>query len=699
MKKILGLDLGTNSIGWAIRDTGEAENQIIDKGVLTFDKGVGEGKSGEFPLVKKRTESRSRRRNYQAEKYRKWNLLQTLIGEGMCPLTITELDRWRKYSKQFPRQYPGSDAFLQWMCYDFDGDGKPDYERWGFSKHENPYLFRMLAVSDEAVHRSMFGNEPYLLGRVLYHLVQRRGFRGRDEEEASTILRGNDETQTKGVEAIAPYLSSHLTLGSALYYMQKETGQRIRKRYNLRSDYEEELKEICRVQEIPDALYQKFWKAIIWQRPLRSQKGLIGRCIFEDKKPRCPVSHPLYEEYRTWISINNLKIRFDAESQQPELVEEKIYPLFHSTSTDFKLKAVDKALKKINGRITAQTGFDPDPERQAFKLEHNKLVHAAILHSFETLLGADWKERYGWKEAMNNLPKPCPYSFEDIWHVLFTFDDKEKLIVFAKDKLNLADDRALKLAAIRLQQGYATLSLSAIRKILPFLRQGYLYSHAVYLANLPKVLGKRVLSCEEAHLVSRELDRIMEEVREEKLLYSAVNGLISDQLNSDTRYGMSADYQFDEDDNKDIQAKLADICGRESWERKSDTERQKAVTFVADRYLTFLRKPVQFSKEQLFVKATPLHDRIFAYLQETYGIPEARKKWLWQPSEQENYLPGKSCGEIKQLGDPQPVTRGFKNPMALKTMHKLKHLVNHLLRTGKIDEDTRIAIEIARELK
>lgn len=94
MKKILGLDLGTNSIGWAIRDIDEPENQIIDKGVLTFEKGVGEEKGNEVPLVKKRTESRSKRRNYQAEKYRKWEMLKCLIESNpkMCPLTIAELN-------------------------------------------------------------------------------------------------------------------------------------------------------------------------------------------------------------------------------------------------------------------------------------------------------------------------------------------------------------------------------------------------------------------------------------------------------------------------------------------------------------------------------------------------------------------------------------------------------------------------------
>ena len=47
---------------------------------------------------------------------------------------------------------------------------------------------------------------------------------------------------------------------------------------------------------------------------------------------------------------------------------------------------------------------------------------------------------------------------------------------------------------------------------------------------------------------------------------------------------------------------------------------------------------------------------------------------------------------------PEPISKGFKNPMALKTLHKLKQLLNHLLKTNQIDEYTEIVIEIAREL-
>ncbi|HEX3933777.1 MAG TPA: hypothetical protein VHW43_03800, partial [Puia sp.] len=298
MNKILGLDLGTNSIGWAIRDTSISDNQIVDKGVLTFEKGVGEGKAGEFPLVKKQTESRSKRRNYQAEKYRKWALLQALISHKMCPLTLAELDEWRKYRKGAARKYPQSEAFTQWLRYDFDGDGKIDYERLGFDRHENHYLFRMLAASDQKEHQDLFKDNPMILGRVLYHMVQRRGFRGRDEEEAKTIMQGSKDSGTIGVDAIIPYLHQHKTLGAALYHLHKERGEKIRRRYNLRSDYEQELKIICEAKGIDEALYKQFWKAIIWQRPLRSQKGLVGVCTFESNKPRCPVSHPFYEEFR-----------------------------------------------------------------------------------------------------------------------------------------------------------------------------------------------------------------------------------------------------------------------------------------------------------------------------------------------------------------------------------------------------------------
>jgi len=686
MNKILGLDLGTHSIGWAIRNTTEPANQIVDKGVLTFEKGVGEEKGVEFPLVKKRTESRGKRRHYQAEKYRKWTLLQTLIEHNMCPLQIEELDQWRKYTKGQGRKYPQSPEFINWLRFDFDGDGKPDFERFGFSKHENHYLFRMLAVSEDPAHKNIFVNNPHLLGRVFYHLVQRRGFRGRDDEEARTILQGSKDGKVAGAEAISPLIRQYKTLGAALYHLQKDKGERIRKRYNLRTDYAHELQQISQVQNVPDSVYKRLEKAIVWQRPLRSQKGLVGICTFEQNKPRCPISHPFYEEYRIWININNLKIQLPEGIDKHTYIQEKIYPLFYRKDRDFKLAVILKELRKMGGSIASK-----------FK-DDTKIPSATLLNAFKELLGEDWKDHYGWELALQNQPKTIPYSFEDIWHVLFTFDDREKLMLFAKEKLGLDEEKAEKFSKIKLLQGYATLSISAIRKILPYLKAGYLYSHAIYLANLHKVLGGNALSSSDAHAFSTALKDIIDQHRSEQSWISVVNGLISDQLNSATRFGMDPTYQLDSDDLNDIKGKLEEELGEYSWKKKSEEEKNAAINFIADKYLTFLRRPVQYSKEPVYSKLPRLHDRILNYLRETYDVQVKNEKHLWHPSEQESYPAAKYKNGIPILGDPMPISRGFKNPMALKTLHQLKKLLNHLLKIGKIDEDTRVVVEIAREL-
>ena len=72
MGKILGLDLGTNSLGWAI--VTESENgdyTLIDKGVDIFQEGVAREKNVEKPAVQDRTNARALRRHYFRRRLRK----------------------------------------------------------------------------------------------------------------------------------------------------------------------------------------------------------------------------------------------------------------------------------------------------------------------------------------------------------------------------------------------------------------------------------------------------------------------------------------------------------------------------------------------------------------------------------------------------------------------------------------------------
>lgn len=102
MSKILGLDLGTNSIGLAIRNTDKGKNfeeQLERFAVTRFKSGVGNGQSGEFSYAAERTSHRSSRRLYQARKYRIWATLKILIEYGYCPLSMDDLEKWSKYDK------------------------------------------------------------------------------------------------------------------------------------------------------------------------------------------------------------------------------------------------------------------------------------------------------------------------------------------------------------------------------------------------------------------------------------------------------------------------------------------------------------------------------------------------------------------------------------------------------------------------
>jgi CRISPR-associated endonuclease Csn1 len=91
--KILGLDLGTNSIGWAVVDN--KENKILDAGVRIFPAGIEPDTIGQGDSEKSRNatrrEKRQIRRQYFRKKLRKIKLLEMLISQGMCPLSSENL--------------------------------------------------------------------------------------------------------------------------------------------------------------------------------------------------------------------------------------------------------------------------------------------------------------------------------------------------------------------------------------------------------------------------------------------------------------------------------------------------------------------------------------------------------------------------------------------------------------------------------
>ena len=288
MKKI-GLDIGSSSLGWFINKN--------KKGVITFETGMSKGQSGGYTSpTKDRREARSKRNLIRARKYRKWELLRVLLNKYV-PLNENELNDWCHYRKGKRRKFPESEKFLKWLACDFTyQDGV---------KYKNPYELRVKALDEKLSNHE--------LGRALYHMVQRRGYKDIGETDQET----EKQIQRRGESGFQTALDENRTVAEALVNEFLNKAERARNQYPYREEYKNELEIICKSQEYSVAVNEKgeyldefvknLWKAIIWQRPLKSQKGNIGKCTLEPSKLRCPISHPSFEIFRALQFINTIK--------------------------------------------------------------------------------------------------------------------------------------------------------------------------------------------------------------------------------------------------------------------------------------------------------------------------------------------------------------------------------------------------------
>lgn len=476
MPKVLGLDLGTNSLGWALVDESDNGYTLLDKGVEIFQEGVARDKNNEKPAVQDRTNARTSRRHYFRQRLRKIELLKVLVRYDLSPpLTEEQLSTWRQ-----KKQYPLDEAFLRWQRTDDNEDRNPYHDRY-------TALTEQLNLSDRT--------QRWLLGRALYHLAQRRGFLS-NRKEAGDDTEGKVKTDIKN-------LSDEMTaagcryLGEYFYglYQRKE---RIRGKYTSRNEhYLAEFDAICKRQQLPDACRKALHRAIFFQRDLKSQKGSVGRCTFEPTKSRCSVSHPRFEEFRMLSFINNIRVTGPGDNTPRPLTTEEveaIRPLFFRRSKPYF--DFEEIARKIAGKGQYACKEDRTEAPYRFNFTRTATVSGCpVTASLMAVFGEEWL-REACSLYLLGAGKTEEQVLNDIWHALFSFNDEERLRAWACEKLQLTDEQAKTFVVIRLPQEYAALSLNAIRKILVYLRCGYRYDEAVFLANLRTVLPKEVYADE-----------------------------------------------------------------------------------------------------------------------------------------------------------------------------------------------------------
>ena len=480
MERILGIDTGTNSLGWAIVDKEEGIAKLVDKGTNIFSEGVKIEKGIESSKAAERTEHRSVRKHYWRRKTRKIRLLTILSENHLCPpIDRLSLRQWR-----LKKIYPDNELFMEW-------------QRTEDKANVNPYKFRYICLTQKLDLSDL--TQRYILGRALYHLNQRRGFlsnrKETTKESEGAVKEGisslTEEMNAAGCEFLGEY-----------FYQLYQDGKKIRNRYTARKEhYLKEFRAICEKQELDADFAAKLEKAIFEQRPLKSQKGQVGTCTFEKGKARCPSSHPLYEDFRMYSLLNNIKVKVhtlyeDAERGLTDEEKEKVIPLFKRKSKrTFPFEDIAKKLAGKNNYC-----YDKSGEERPYKFNYQmdtQISGSVVNAQLEEIFGEDW---LGSVCEVYTLAKDKSrfQIMNDIWHALFFYDDEEKLKEFAVNRLQLDDEQAEKFSKISMPNDYAALSLKAIRKILPYLRDhGLIYPEAVFLANLVEVLPRHIWGVKE----------------------------------------------------------------------------------------------------------------------------------------------------------------------------------------------------------
>ncbi len=601
-KRILGLDTGTNSLGWAVVDRkDDGTYSLVDKGCLIFQEGVGyDDKGREMSKAAERTAHRALRKQYFRRRLRKIEVLKVLVKYNLCPsLSEEELQLWHN-----KKTYPKNDDFMLW-------------QRTSDNENKNPYFYRHICLHEELD----LDNEAdrFVLGRSFYHLAQRRGFLsnrldGSEEgEESGAVKQGISDLSAEMEKAGCEYLGDYFF---KLYY---DKSQRIRTHYTDREQhYKKEFYAICEKQNLPENMIEELERALYFQRPLKSQRKGVGKCTMERGKPRCAESHPDYEEYRMWSFINNIKVQGPHDIELRPLNENEIktiLPKFYRKSKpnfDFEDLA-----KEIAGKGKYQ--YIKEEGDKPYKFNYRMTQSASGCPTIAQLMdvfGNDWKASVSESYLLNTKKDGSLKSVEDmvndVWNVLYSFSSSDKLKEFATEKLQLNEEQAEKFAKIKLAKGFASLSLLAVRKILPFLRMGIIYPHAVMLANIPSIIGKA------------------------------------------------------------------------TWERDMEWILGELMPLMSN-----------FNPKETGLEGT-LDFCIKDFLRNNYELTSGAADRLYHPSMVETYKDATIVGGVYQLGSPR--INAIRNPMAMRSLHQVRKVVNQLLQKGIIDNTTEVHIEYAREL-
>ena len=370
----LGLDIGSNSIGWAVlglKDTGNGYEpcKIIDMGVRIFPDGrepAGTDKKTGLPK----------------------------IGESLAVTRRMARGMRRNRDRRLKRVRAFADKLVEFSLISEKGRaGRQGFKTGAIDMSIDPYAARAKAAVE------VVGKEE--LARALFHLCKRRGFLsnrktdGEDKEasERKGAMQGLATVLEERGLTLGQYLRDRIAFDAHVRFRGDEFDDAAGKVaiYPTRAMYADEFNAIRQVQgniHLSDEQWDELFDIFSFQRPLIPKEP--GACSFEhgrdgrEEHPRAWRHLPISHTFRILQEVNNL--RCQAEKGDIELTSEERAVVVEALENQ---KSMSFSKMRSLLKLPKSAVFNLESARRK-KLDGN--VTACDMRSFFEGHGCDWND-------------------------------------------------------------------------------------------------------------------------------------------------------------------------------------------------------------------------------------------------------------------------------------------------------------------
>lgn len=585
MKKILGLDTGTNSVGWAIieRDVEKEEGRILGMGsrIIPMDqKEIGDFNKGNLESA---AAARTKFRGVRRLKDRQLKRRERLVRVLKCAGYITDswnpnhkssfayelvdgkfkfrfMDSYNEMLNEFRKQHTDlkavpydwtvyylrvkaltkkiSNEELVWVILHFNTK-RGYYQLRGddaLDANKNEAFVSSIVDNIEDLNDDVKGKKSLLvtlrddvvgvysareipdwIGKEIEFIVTTKEVKGEikvtlknpSEDDWTLRKKKTEKKIEEGNVTVAQYIFNRLLFNPQLKIRGKEV-------HTIdRSFYKKELLDIleCQLQYHAILSNETIYKAAInelykhnvghrqnllqynmihlivndilyYQRPLKTKKHLIANCKYENYRYKLPdglnksrsvkaaaKSHPLYQEYRIWGIIHNLRIYEKEQADNSGILHQDVDISHKVLSEDAKadlFSLFDKSNEVSETHILKTLGLNS--KKYKFNYEEGA-----------KLKGNETKAVFYKVARKHKLLEPMSKMLSDqnilnrLWHAVYSLGDESKNLESALSNTMLKLNKEVQAAILEIptfKKEYGAYSVKALKKIVPLMRVG-----------------------------------------------------------------------------------------------------------------------------------------------------------------------------------------------------------------------------------